>query len=45
MKIYKDYEITKVDYGYFEAVSILDCDAYILYDKNLESLKTQIDEL
>jgi len=44
---YKDYEITKTpnEWGYYEASSLVDCDALMLNDKTLTGLKIQIDEL
>lgn len=43
--IYKGYEITDGDYSHFEAVSINDCDAYMIVCKTIEEVKTEIDEL
>lgn len=43
--IYKKWNITFNEWGYFEAYNLEDCDAYMLHDKTLEGLKTQIDEL
>ena len=47
MKKYKNYKLTNKpnEWGYYEAISLIDCDAYILYDKTLRGLKLQIDEL
>lgn len=44
---YKNYQITDVpnEWGYFEAVSLIDCDAQILIDKTLQGLRDQIDDL
>lgn len=46
MKKHKNYELDEIpnEWGYYEAVSLIDCDAYILRDKTLEGLKIQIDE-
>lgn len=43
---YKGYEIREKpnEWGFYEATSINDCDAYMLFDKTLEGLKTIIDE-
>jgi len=43
---YRDYEIDNKpnEWGYYEGISLLDCDAYVLRDKTFEGLKTQIDE-
>ncbi len=45
--IYKEYEIDTQGngYGYFEAISVQDCDAAVLVAKTIEELKTDIDEL
>lgn len=47
MEKYKNYELTKKpnEWGQFEATNLTDCDAYMLFDKTVEGLKTQIDEL
>lgn len=44
--IYKGYEIREKpnEWGFYEATSINDCDAYMLFSKTLEGLKTEIDE-
>ena len=44
---YQGYEITDTpnEWGYYEATSLMDCDAYMLFDKTIHGLKTQIDEL
>lgn len=44
---YKNYNLTKNpnEWGYYEAYSLIDCDAVELFDKTLEGLKTQINEL
>ena len=46
-EIYKNYELTNSpnDQGYYEATSLIDCDAVMIFDKTLEGLKTEIDEL
>lgn len=45
--VYKNYEYSLQvnDWGYYEAVSILDCDAQIITSRTIEGLKTEIDEL
>ena len=44
---YKEYEIdTKGNcYGYFEATSLNDCDAPIIFADTIEKVKVEIDEL
>lgn len=44
MEIYKNWQIEKNDFGYFEATNLNDCDAFIKYSKNIDNLKTDIDE-
>ncbi len=44
MEIYKNWQIEKNDFGYFEATNLNDCDAFIKYSKNVDNLKTDIDE-
>jgi hypothetical protein len=45
-RIYKGYEIDTQDngYGYFEATSINDCDASIIFANTIEKVKVEIDE-
>jgi len=43
-EIYKNFRISKNEFGYHEAVDLTDCDAYVLFAKTLEQLKTEIDE-
>ncbi len=42
--IYKNYEIEKNEWGYYEATNTLDCDAFMIHNKSLEGLKIEIDE-
>ena len=44
---YREYEIDKQGngYGYFEATSINDCDAPIIFANTIEKVKVEIDEL
>lgn len=44
---YKEYQMThqRNEYGFFEAYSLTDCDAVMIYAKTLDDLKTDIDEL
>lgn len=44
MEQYKNWQIEKVDYGYFEATNMDDCDAYVMHSKSIEALKTEIDD-
>ena len=44
METYKNWQIEKNDYGYFEATNLNDCDAFMKYSKSIEYLKTEIDE-
>ena len=43
--IYKNWKIEKVDFGYYEATNLKDCDALMMHSKSIEELKTEIDEL
>ena len=43
MEIYKNWQIEKGDYGYFEATNLNDCDAFMKYAKSIEELKIEID--
>lgn len=44
---YKNYEITDFpnEHGYYEATNLNDCDAYMIHDRTIEGIRTQIDEL
>ena len=44
---YKEYTIDTQEngYGYFEATSINDCDASIIFANTIEKVKVEIDEL
>ena len=44
---YREYEIDAQEngYGYFEATSINDCDAPIIFANTIEKVKVEIDEL
>lgn len=44
---YKKYELDNIpnEWGYYEAISLVDCDAFVLHDETIQGLKTQIDEL
>lgn len=46
MEIYNGWEIKKSDYavGYYEAINLNDCDAYMKYAKSIEEIKIEIDE-
>ena len=46
-EIYKGWEICLQcnDWGFFEAVNINDCDAPYVFDKTIEGVKSQIDEI
>ena len=44
MEIYKNWQIEKGDFGYFEATNLDDCDAYMKHAKSIEEIKTEIDE-
>ena len=43
---YKGYEIdlTANEWGYFEAIKTIDCDAPIKFNKTLDGLKAEIDD-
>ena len=43
---YREYEIDTQGngYGYFEATSLNDCDADIIYANTIEKVKVEIDE-
>lgn len=45
-EIYKGWEIRKSDYavGYYEAINLNDCDAFIITGRSIEEIKTEIDE-
>ena len=43
MEIYKNWRIEKADYRYYEATNLKDCDAYMKFDKSIDSLKEEID--
>tara|TARA_R110000796_G_scaffold118576_1_gene232317 strand:- start:30 stop:179 length:150 start_codon:yes stop_codon:yes gene_type:complete len=44
-EIYKEHKIQGPnEWGYFTAYNVNDCDAFTLFDKSEEGLKTQIDE-
>ena len=45
MEFYKNYQIIKSDYatGYYEAINLEDCDAFIRYGKNVKDIKEEID--
>ncbi len=44
--VYKNYDIDTEDngWGYFEATSLVDCDAPILFANTIEKLKIEINE-
>lgn len=44
MEIYKNWEIRKSDYGigYFEAVNLNNCDAFMKYGKRVDDIKAVI---
>ena len=44
MSVYKDYEIEKNEFGYYEATSLTDCDAKIIHAKTYFKLITEIDD-
>lgn len=46
MEIYKNWEIKKSDYaiGYYEAINLNDCDAFMKHAKSIEEIKIEIDE-
>ena len=44
MEIYKNWQIEKGDYGYFEATNLNDCDAFMKHAKSIEEIKIEIDE-
>ena len=41
---YRNWVIEIGDYGYYEAYSLDDCDAYMKYSKSVEELRKEIDE-
>jgi len=45
-EVYKNWQIRKSYYavGYYEATNLTDCDAFMKHAKNIEELKTEIDE-
>lgn len=45
MLAYKDYHCSMIknDYGYYEAINQIDCDAYVLTGKTIVELIEQID--
>lgn len=43
-EIYRNWQIEKVDYGYYEAYDLDDCDASMEWAKTIYELKIQIDE-
>ena len=45
MEVYKNWKIEKEDYGYYTAENLNDCDAFLNCSKNIDDLKTEIDEL
>ena len=44
---YKNYEITEThnEWGYYEAISLIDCDALVIFAETIEQIKIEIDEL
>jgi len=44
MEIYKNWKIEKADYGYYQATSLSNCDAYMKHSKSKEDIKKEIDE-
>lgn len=46
MEIYKNWQIRKSVYapGYYEAVDLYDCDAFMKHAKSIEEIKIEIDE-
>ena len=44
MERYKNWEIELNDFGYYVAVNLNDCDAFMKFDKDLDLLKEEIDE-
>tara|TARA_R110002167_G_scaffold284737_2_gene489850 strand:+ start:2522 stop:2662 length:141 start_codon:yes stop_codon:yes gene_type:complete len=45
METYKNYKIEKGDFGYYEATSLTDCDANMIFAKSIEDIKRDIDEI
>ena len=43
-EIYKNWKIEKADYGYYQATNLNDCDASMVFSKDIEQLKIEIDE-
>ena len=43
--IYKNWKIEKVDFGYYQATNLNDCDAFMIHDRSIEGIKIEIDEL
>ena len=45
--IYKNYKITDKpnEYGYYEATHLNDCDAPMIFNKKIDIIKIEIDEL
>ena len=44
---YKGWQITLTpnDWGYYEAFSLTDCDASMIFEKTIQDVKDEIDEL
>ena len=45
MEIYKNWQLEKADYGYYQATNLNDCDAFMKQAKSIIELKIDIDEL
>jgi len=41
--VHKNWSIEKNQFGYYEAVNLLDCDCQVKIDKNINDLKQEID--
>ena len=42
--VYKGWEIERVDYGFYSATKLQDCDALMKFGKNIYDLIIEIDE-
>ena len=42
--IYKNYKIEQIEFGYFAATNLEDCDEDLIFSKSIDELKIEIDE-
>ena len=42
--IYKNYKIEQIEFGYYSATNLKDCDEPMKFSKSIDKLKIEIDE-